>query len=106
METVMLRVLGQRIWAVLCGHKTVRLNMAARAGGYAIVTSPDLPGFSRMLTPNDMRDTASIRAALQEPLTEFIVAEYNAFQAKRKSMRVHDIRCTTSSNMIAELCPS
>ena len=89
-----------RIMAVLSGHKLIRLIASPRDGGYIFVNSPDLPGFSLMLRPNE---TESFDAILG-PLKAFILAEFRACEATRhKELRITGMRRATPSEIVAEL---
>jgi hypothetical protein len=91
-----------RILAVLSGHKLIRLVFSQRGGGHALVTSPDLPGFSLMLDPNELENFGSMTAAVSGPLESFIKAECDAVEASKR-MQIRGMRQTTDSNMVAEL---
>ncbi len=88
-----------RIWAFLIGAKAIRLIGKPRPGGYMLVTSPDLPGFSVMLHPNEHEDASTVCAVLSEPLKAFLTAEYRA-----NKVRVTAVRETSPDSYLAELC--
>lgn len=79
-----------RLWALCRGHKLVLMTTQRRSGGYVFVTSPNLPGFSLMLHPEDGKSVQALSAALEGPLQAFIEAEYQACRKKSGvQRRVH-----------------
>ncbi len=91
------------------GHRLLRLGLVAspREGGYMFINSPDLPGFSIMLSPSETEDFDAFVAALGKPLVAFVSAEYKASQALKDGAKVHlrdmdPLRGT--SKFYAELC--
>ena len=62
----------------LLSQRTRRLwfkaSEAASVGGL-VIYSPDLPGFSLMLRPEDYKSLSVLSAAIEGPLVSFITAE-------------------------------
>lgn len=93
-----------RMWAVITGHKLIRLALSPREGGYVLITSPDLPGYSLMLHPGEMESFGSMTAAVSGPLEAFLAAEQQAARSNKKKVQIRGMRQTTDSNIVAELC--
>jgi hypothetical protein len=95
-----------RLWALCRGYKLVRLEVSPRGGGYLFITSPNLPGFSLMLHPDDGKSIQALSAALEGPLQAFIEAEYQAYKANAGTQRVHmqGIFRTSEANILAGYC--
>jgi hypothetical protein len=51
------------------------LGIEPDAGGYFLVTSPDLPGFSMLLEPGEADDIKSLIDALTGPLKAYLEVE-------------------------------
>lgn len=92
-----------RIWAVFSGTKLIRMVLSEREGGYGLVTSPDLPGFSVMLRPSELESFGSMTAAVSSALESFLIAECQAVEKNNKKVHVRGMR-QTDSNIVAELC--
>ncbi|WP_024340908.1 hypothetical protein [Bradyrhizobium japonicum] len=98
-----------RLLAVMSGHKRIRIDLSEREGGYALVTSPDLPGFSVMLNPKDQEGGIdSMKSAIVGPLEAFVKAECEAVENHKhnKRVKIHELSRGNGSNLVAELCPS
>ena|ERR1700730_7806313 len=95
-----------RILAVLSGHKKIGIDLSPREGGYTLVTSPDLPGFSIMLRPNDQENIDSMKAAIIGPLEAFVVAECEAVENHKhnKKVTIRELSHGNGSNLVADLC--
>jgi hypothetical protein len=72
------------------GHRLLRLRLKATVdkGGYVFVNTPDLPGFSVMLSPVEMESFDLFAAALGKPLEAFVNAEHQAAQKLKDGTRV------------------
>lgn len=98
-----------RLFAMLSGHKLIRLVGEPRVGGYVFVKSPDLPGFSLMLHPSEAEDPSRVFAAIYDPVIAFIEAEFRAGQiADGNRVRLTSFKQTTSAqestSYLAEMC--
>jgi len=98
-----------RLRAYRKGHRLLRLGLVAqqREGGHIFVKSPDLPGFSVMLTPAEIDDFDLFVSALGRPLVAFVNAEHRSAQRLKDGSRVRlkgmqPLR--TSSKFYADLC--
>jgi hypothetical protein len=82
----------QYLWvhglAFLAGNlRYYRLVLKEEGGGYILVTSPDLPGFSFLLRPNEHGDFLAVGGAVRQALEQYIQVEEEALA--RKSRRRH-----------------
>ena len=98
-----------RMRAYQKGHRLLRLGLVAhpREGGHIFVNSPDLPGFSVMLTPTEVDDFEAFVSALGKPLVAFVRAEYQASKALEDGAKVrlkHMQPLQTRSKFYADLC--
>ena len=89
----------------LLGIETISITLVGqkREGGYVFITSPDLPGFTFLLEPNEIKDIRALQKALDLPLKAFLSARD---AAQGKSMQVKRIRQATPMNYVADLCPA
>jgi hypothetical protein len=101
MGAIFRRFAAMRVFAAMRGNKIViRLVASPRQGGFLFVNSPDLPGFSLMLKPEE----AESFDAIIGPLKCFILAELGWEAKQERRVNVKAVRRTTPSEMVAELC--
>lgn len=101
-----IRLFWIRLTALITGHKVIRLIGQPRVGGYMFVKSPELPGFSLMLRPGEVSDLDKLVAAIYEPLSAFLAAEYEAGQIASQRVRITGLRQADSTTYLADLCPA
>ncbi len=71
-------------FAFLAGNlKLYRLELTDEGAGHILVTSPDLPGFSFLLRPDEHKDFLTIGSVVWETLERYIDAEESAQAARR-----------------------
>jgi hypothetical protein len=74
-------------YAFLAGNlRLYRLELTDEGEGHIMVTSPDLPGFSFLLRPDEHEDFLTIGSAVWKTLERYIATE-EAAQAARKKAR-------------------
>lgn len=73
-----------RITSLLKGDKCVFMRVEPRGNGHFLVSSPDMPGFSVMLRPQDVESVTALSGAIEAPLVSFIEAEWKAANSHAK----------------------
>ncbi len=91
-----------RFYSRLRGSHAIALVGEARPNGYMFLKSPDLPGFSYMLSPGEYDDISAVFKTIGEPLKAFINAEHKAWLQSRK-VRITGTRQADSTTYLAEL---
>lgn len=86
------------------GYELIKLNFRVepRANGRVFLSSSDLPGFSLMLDPEDIKDLPSLSAAIYEPLAGYLDMELNGARKPRIS-GIHGV-APGSDKIVADLC--
>lgn len=93
-----------RIFALLKGDKLVLLRIAPRNNGYFFVSSTDLPGFSIMLQPDDVKSATALSGALEGPLESYIEAECRAVNNHAKRIRMRGFYRPSDTEIVAGYC--
>lgn len=93
-----------RITSMLKGDKCVLMRAERRGNGYIFVSSPDLPGFSVMLRPQDLGSVTALSGAIEAPLVSFIEAEWKAANSHSKRVHMRGIYRYSDSKIAAEYC--
>lgn len=94
--------------ARLVGADVVKLNFTVdeRKNGQMFLTSEDLPGFSLLLDPQDVKDLPSLTKALVEPLSAYLDALEQHEQMNRRTVTVSGIHGAHpgTHKVIADVC--
>jgi hypothetical protein len=98
-----LATLALRAVSRLRGHKTINLIGQPRPGGYVLIKSPELPGFSMMLERDQHAELGTFVKTIEAPLMAFIAAECHA-DDRAKKLRMMGATRTDSTTYLAELC--
>jgi hypothetical protein len=76
--------------AFLAGNlKMYRLELTEEGEGHVLVTSPDLPGFSFLLRPDEHKDFLTVGGAVWPALERYIAAEDEAQAARKNAARFY-----------------
>jgi hypothetical protein len=103
MKVMGLAILALKAVSLLRGHKTINLIGEPRPGGYMFLKSPELPGFSMMLEPNQHDELGEFVKAVESPLVAFISAECRADE-HAKRLKMMGATQTDSTTYLADLC--
>jgi hypothetical protein len=85
---------------------TITLIEEEREGGYSIISSPELKGFSLMLEPAQLRDFRTFIDAIHEPLITYAAAYCNArdrAEAHAKALRMRGLEESKPKTYRAQL---
>jgi hypothetical protein len=83
----------------------IKLNLAAREGGYVFVSSPQLRGFNLLLDPGeDYSDLKTFVDAVSEPLTVYMNEFQRARHAQREKLRLRSAEMDGDGSLVANLC--
>lgn len=93
-----------RITSLLKGDKCVFMRAERRGNDHIFVSSPDLPGFSVMLRPQDLESMTALSGALEAPLVSFIEAEWRAANSHAKHVHMRGIYRYSDSKIAAGYC--
>jgi len=108
----------ERIKSLLTGKTIIKRSGSAqligeqREGGYYYLKSPDLPGFTFLISPEESEDIEKLSEAIRPALAAYLAAHI-AFETRQQHAKIQprisyaDLRGAPAGkpmNLIAELC--